>query len=131
MIASLLVLTGIAMSAVSCRKESINRSGSFLKAEVKTEYSLEKNDPDEEPYIRVRVKKKNSFTPVNNANVETFAYGTNVRFSSYFTDSAGEVRQTVPIGTYYFHITLPGTSIPYVTDTIHVNKDVTANVFVD
>ena len=131
MIASLLMLIGMGVIVVSCKKEKQANSGNSLKAEMIAEYGKPKRDTDEDPYIRVRVKKKHSLSPVTNANVETFEYGTNLRISSDYTDSVGETKQIVTPGIYYFQVTPSGTTVSFVTDTIHVNSDVTTTIFID
>lgn len=126
MIASLLILVGMGAITVSCKKEEV----SSRKAQMITESDLEKTG-DEDPIIRVRVKKKNTYAPVDNAHVETFVYGTNVRINDGYTNSSGEYDRQVAVGIYYFHVTPQGSSTPVVTDTIHVDKDVMPTILVD
>jgi hypothetical protein len=58
-------------------------------------------------------------------------YGTNVRAASVYTNSLGEFDEQVPAGIYYFKVTVPGISTPYVTDTVHVSKDMEVTIYVD
>ena len=87
-------------------------------------------EDDEDPIIQGKVKKHN-FDPVDDAFVETMTAGTNVRVGSVYTNDLGEFVQQVVAGIYYFKVTVPGESTPYVTDTIHVTKDREVTIFVD
>lgn len=127
MIASLLILVGMGAITVSCRKEKAG----CRKAELITEDAGGKTGGDEDPIIRVRVKKKNTFVPIDSAYVETRTYGTNALANSGYTNALGEDDQQVPAGIYYFKVTLPGTSTPFATDTVHVSKDIQATILVD
>ena len=126
MIASLLILVGMGAITVSCKKENVaNR-----KAEIITENDPEKTGGDHDPIIRVRVKKKSTLAPVDNALVETYTYGTNVQMNEGYTNSSGEYDRQVPEGIYYFRVTVSGMD-PLVTDTIHVNTDVQATILIE
>ncbi len=129
MIASLLILVGMGAITVSCKKEENTK---FRKAKI-TSCDLNNKDggeDDDDPIIRGRVKKRNNLV-VYNAHVETMTYLSNVKVGDQYTDSLGEFQQTVTIGKYYFKVTVPGVSTPYVTDTIHVNADRNVNIIVD
>lgn len=125
MIASLLILVGMGAITVSCKKENVTKR----KAEIITEHDLEKTG-DQDPIIRVRVKKKNTLAPVDNAHVGTYAYGTNTQINVGYTNSSGEYDRQVPEGIYYFQVTVGGGD-PVVTDTIHVHTDVQPTILVD
>jgi hypothetical protein len=127
MIASLLILVGMGAITVSCRKEKAN----FRKADLMVDNGCERTGGDEDPIIRVRVKKKNTFVAVDSAYVETMTYSTNVRANFGYTNTLGELDQQVATGIYYLKVTVPGYSTPYVTDTMHVSKDIQATVLVD
>lgn len=126
MIASLLILVGMGAITVSCKKEQANAR----KAGLIIENDREKTGDDEDPVIRIRTKKKNTFVPVGNVLVETMTYGTNTVANSGYTDSNGEDDQQVPEGIYYFRVTVSGSS-PVTTDTVHVSKDIQATILVD
>lgn len=126
MIASLLILIGMGAITVSCRKDKTNSR----KAELITQSDDEKSG-DEDPIIRVRVKKKQSLIPVGGALVETMTYGTDVRVNSGYTDSLGQYDRQVPPDVYYFKVTVSGNVTPYVTDTVRVNQDTQATILVD
>lgn len=127
MIASLLILIGMGAITVSCQKEK----ATFRKAELMTKYTNEKTGGDEDPIIRVRVKKKNSFAPVDSAFVETIDYVSNEQINTGYTNAIGESKQQVPKGVYYFKVTVPRNSIPYITDTVHVKADIETTILVD
>jgi hypothetical protein len=127
MIASLLILIGMGAITVSCQKGKAN----FRKAKLVTEYANEKTGGDEDPIIRVRVKKKNSFAPVDSAFVETIDYESNMQVNSGYTNALGESKQQVPTGIYYFKVTVPRNSIQYITDTVHVHADIETTILVD
>lgn len=125
MIASLLILVGMGAITVSCKKENVTKR----KAAIITENDPEKTGGDHDPIIRVRVKKKNTLAPIDNAYVQTYTYGTNVQINDGYTDSLGEYDRQVPTGIYYFQVTVSGGD-PVVTDTIHVNADVLATILI-
>ena len=127
MIATLLILVGMGAIAVSCEKAKTNTR----KAVLMVDNSCEKTGGDEDPIIRVRVKKKNTFVPVNNAYVETMNYTTSTSVNTGFTNTLGEYDHKEAVGIYYLKVTPSGSSTTYVTDTIHVNTSVTATVLVD
>ncbi|MGV3610210.1 MAG: hypothetical protein ACO1N0_04610 [Fluviicola sp.] len=126
MIASLLILVGMGAITVSCKKENVNSR----KAKMIVEDCLEKTGGDTDPIIRVRVKKKNTLAPVDNALVETYTYGTNVQVNEGYTNSSGEYDRQVPEGIYYFQVTVSGHD-PLVTDTIRVQTDVQATILIE
>lgn len=126
MIASLLILVGMGAITVSCKKENVTSR----KAEMIIEDCLEKTGGDQDPIIRVRVKKKNTLVPVDNAYVETYSYGTNRQINDGYTNSSGEYDRQVQSGIYYFQVTVSG-GTPVVTDTIHVRTNVQATILVD
>ena len=126
MIATLLILVGMGAITVSCKKENVTKR----KAEMITEAVPEKTGGDQDPIIRVRVKKKNTLAPVDNAYVETYAYGTNLQVNDGYTNASGEYDRQVPAEIYYFQVTVKG-GTPVVTDTIHVRTDVQATILVD
>lgn len=129
MIASLLILVGMGAITVSCRKEENTK---FRKAKITSCESNNKDggEDDDDPIIRGRVKKRNN-SVVDSAHVETLTYLSNVKVGDQYTDDAGEFEQTVTIGKYYFRVTVPGVSTPYITDTIHVNADRNIEITVD
>lgn len=126
MIASLLILVGMGAITVSCKKENVTNR----KAKIIIENDLEKTGGDHDPIIRVRVKKKNTLAPVDNALVGTYTYGTNEQINEGYTNSSGEYDRQVPAGIYYFQVTVSG-GTPVVTDTIHVHADVQPTILVD
>lgn len=127
LIASLLILVGMGAITVSCKKEKVPP----CKAKMATINSTPKDGgDDEDPIIRGKVKK-HSFEPVDSAFVETITYGTNIRVGADYTDELGDFVQLVEKGIYYFKVTIPSESTPYVTDTIHVNEDVEVTILVN
>ena len=126
MIASLLILVGMGAITVSCKKEEVRSR----KAPIVVESDPEKTGGDEDPIIRVRVKKKNSLAPVDSAGVVTYEYGTDLLMNHGYTNSSGEYDRQVPSGIYYFQVTVKGED-PVVTDTIHVHTDVQTTILVD
>lgn len=126
MIASLLILVGMGAITVSCKKENVTKR----KAEIIVENDPEKTGGDHDPIIRVRVKKKNTLVPVDNALVGTYTYGTNEQVNEGYTNSLGEYDRQVPEGIYYFQVTVSGMD-PLVTDTIHVNTDVQPTILIE
>lgn len=128
LVASLLILVGMGAITVSCKKEQVAK---YRKAEMcVSETNAKDGGDDEDPIIRGKVKK-HSFEPVDSAFVETITYGTNIRVGADYTDELGDFVQLVEKGIYYFKVTIPGESTPYVTDTIHVNEDVEVTIFVN
>ncbi len=125
MIASLLILVGMGAITVSCKKENVTSR----KAQIITEYDLEKTG-DQDPIIRVRVKKRYTLVPVDSADVETYEYGTNLQINQGYTNSSGEYDRQVAGGIYYFRVTPKGGS-SFLTDTIHVHTDVQATILID
>lgn len=126
MIASLLILVGMGAITVSCKKEEVKSR----KAQIVVESDAEKTGGDHDPIIRVRVKKKNTLAPIDNALVGTYIYGTNLQINEGRTNSSGEYDCQVPEGIYYFHVTVGGGD-PLVTDTIRVSSDVQATILVN
>lgn len=126
MIASLLILLGMGAITVSCKKENVTKR----KAEIIVENDPEKTGGDHDPIIRVRVKKKNTLAPVDNALVGTYTYGTNEQVNEGYTNSLGEYDRQVPEGIYYFQVTVSGMD-PLVTDTIHVYTDVQPTILIE
>jgi len=126
MIASLLILVAMGAITVSCEKAKT----SVNKAALLVDDSCEKDGGDEDPIIRVRVKKKNTFVPVNNAYVETMSYATGLSVNTGFTNTLGHYDNSVAAGIYYFKVTPSGGSTS-ITDTVHVNKDIVATILVD
>jgi hypothetical protein len=120
------MLIGMGAITISCKKE---QPAQRLKAQMTTAQAKDGGDDDEDPVIRGKVKKNN--LALFGAEVETVTYGTNVRIGSVYTDSLGEFAQHVSKGTYYFKVTVPGFSTPYVTDTVSVTKDTEVNISVD
>lgn len=114
--ATLAILLGMGAITVSCQKEE----RTVKKAKVTANQCVYKtgDEDDEDPVIQGRVRKKN-LSPINNAQVETFAYGGLLAGTKY-TDSSGYFTQRVNAGIYYFRITPPSSSVTYVTDTISV-----------
>lgn len=123
-----LAIVGMSAITVSCNKETCAK---YRKANVQTVPVKDGGgDDDEDPVIRGKVKKSNNSVVVN-ASVETMTYGTNASVGTVYTDSLGEFQQKVDAGIYYFKVIAPGETIPYVTDTVHVNKDVQVTITVD
>ena len=125
-IAALAILMGGAIT-VSCKKEQCAK---YRKAKITTIQAKDGGDDDEDPVIRGKVKK-HSLSPVDSAYVETITYGSNVSIGAEYTDNLGRFDQKADSGIYYFRVTVPGISTPYVTDTVHVNKDIEVTIFVD
>lgn len=125
-IAALMILFALGAITVSCNKE---QTAKCRKATI-TAVEKDGGDDDEDPVIRGRVKKTNNSVIVN-ATVETVMYGTNASQGTVYTDSLGEFQQKVKAGIYYFKVLVPGETIPYVTDTVHVNKDVEITITVE
>lgn len=126
-IATLAILVGMGAITVSCKKEQCTK---YRKAGLTVVQTKDGGDDDEDPVIRGKVKKHN-LTPVNGAYVETMAYGTNARIGGVYSDSLGDFVQTVSKGTYYFVVSVPHQSTPFVTDTLHVEEDSEVTIFVD
>lgn len=126
-IAALFILIGLGVITVSCEKEKT----APRKAELTIEYAKDGGDDDEDPVIRGKVKKKNSVVVISGATVEILTYGTNIKIGEEYTDSLGNFEDQVPAGIYYFKVTIPGNSIPIVTDSVHVSKDVQVTIEVD
>ena len=128
LLATFLILVGMGAITVSCEKEE---STKFRKAKIVAHDSKEKGgEDDEDPIIRGKVRKHN-LTPIDSAYVETIGYSSNSKIGDAYTNTAGEFEQKVPIGIYYFRVTVPGNSTPFVTDTIHVHSDTNVDIFVD
>jgi hypothetical protein len=117
---------GMGVITVSCKKENVSKR----KAEIITEHDPEKTGGDHDPIIRVRVKKKNTLAPIDNAYVETYTYSTNLQINDGYTNSSGEYDRQVPEGIYYFQVTVSGGD-PVVTDTIHVHTDVQPTILIE
>jgi|GEM_PF-2937056 len=126
MIASLLILVAMGAITVSCEKAKTTTR----KAALLVDNSCEKTGGDEDPIIRVRVKKKNTFVPIYNAFVETMSYVTGTGVNSGYTDSLGEYDKKVTAGIYYFKVT-PAGGTTSITDTVHVNNNVQVTILVD
>ena len=122
------IIVVLGTTIVSCKKEQIAKC---RKAQLTAVEAKNGGDDDEDPVIRGKVQKKNTFVVISNAYVETMAYGTNIRAGSVYTDSLGNFKQKVPAGAYYFKVTIAGSSTPSVTDTIHVNKDIDVTISLD
>jgi len=128
LIASLLILMGMGALVVSCDKVK-NR---VKRAQLIVNTASEKDGgDDEDPIIQGRVKKKNTFVPIDSAYVETVTYGTNLRIGAKYTDDKGIFTQPADTGTFYFKVTVPGFSTPYVTDTIYIDKDTEVTILVN
>lgn len=127
MVASVVILIGMGAIIVSCKKE---QGAKYRKAQLTTTQAKDGGDDDEDPVIRGKVKK-HSLAVVGGALVQTMTYGTNVQVGTVYTDSLGEFEQQVASGIYYFKVTVPGNSVPFATDTVHVSKDIEVTIFVD
>lgn len=127
LIASLLILIGTGAILVSCKKEN----GRVKRVRVEVGTSNEKGgDDDEDPIIQGKVKHHN-LTPVYNATVETIRYPANVIVGTEYTDSLGEFEQQVDSATYFFRVTVPGVSTPYITNRVLIDKDTPITIYVD
>lgn len=122
------VIVVLGAITTSCKKDQYANN---RKAELTVVHAKDGGDDDEDPVIRGKVKKKANSQVIANAQVETMTYGTNVRVGSVYTDSLGDFAQQVTSGIYYFKVTPPGFSTPYVTDTVHVTKDIQVTIEVD
>ena len=129
LVASLVILIGMGAITVSCKKEcnKKNRKAQIVTCEGVTR---DGGGDDEDPIIQGKVKKQN-FTPVDTAFVETMAYGSNIRVGTDYTNNLGEFEQKVDAGIYYFRITPFGESTPFVTDTVHVADDIQVTIIID
>ena len=129
MIASLLILIGMGAITISCEKQKT----AFRKAQLILENSNnpKTGDDDDDPIIHGKVKKKNNLAPVDGALVGTYVYGTDTVINSQYTDDLGEFTEQVKNGIYYFKVTVPGSSSPYVTDTFSINQDKQVTILVD
>lgn len=129
MIASLLILIGMGAIAVSCEKHK----PAFRKAQLILENSNapKTGDDDDDPMIQGKVKKKHNLAPVDGALVGTYIYGTDAVINTQYTDNLGEFTETVKSGTYYFKVTVPGSSLPYVTDTFSISQNKQVTILVD
>jgi len=114
----------IALGAVtmSCEKEELK------PAEGKPTTEHTKSGDDDDPVIRGRVKKKSNGMGISGAHVETLTYGTNTKVGDEYTDSSGDFVEVVPVGIYYFKVTVPGNGTPTYSDTVHVNHDVNVTI---
>lgn len=128
LIASLVILIGMGAITVSCKKDrnAVNRKGQ-VTCENPTR---DGGDDDEDPIIQGKVRKQN-FTPHEDAFVETMAYGSNIRVATDYTDELGEFERKVEAGIYYFKITPYGETVPFVSDTVHVNHNVQVTITFD
>lgn len=112
----------------SCTKKQVG----VTTAKVIIEENHEKTGgDDEDPILRIRVKKKNGLSAVGGAHVDVVTYSTDVRVGSGNTNDSGEFDQQVPVGTYYLDVTVVGTSTPYHTDAFYVDADKQVTVLVD
>lgn len=127
LIASLLILIGMGAITVSCKKVS-HKKAEIIECD---EPSRDGGGDDEDPVIRGRVKKKNTFVPIDSAYVETLSSPSHTKVGDCYTDANGDFSQRVSAGIYYFKILPPGATTPYVTDTIHVYKDRNIVILVD
>ncbi len=125
-IAALTLLIALGAITVSCKKEQCVK---HQKAQLTTVQVKDGGDDDEDPVIRGKVKKNS--LEVDSAYVETMTYLTNLRVGAVYTDENGDFEQRVEKGVYYFKVTLPGYSTPYITDTVHVNNDIQVNITIN
>lgn len=129
LIASLVILIGMGAITVSCKKDrnAVNRKAQIVTCENQTR---DGGDDDEDPIIQGKVKKQN-FTPVDDAFVETMSYGSNICVATDYTDELGEFERKVEAGIYYFKITPYGETVPFISDTVHVSQNVQVTFIVD
>lgn len=122
MMMTLVILIGMGAITASCNKET----PAVKKATMKAVGDMSKtgDEDDEDPVIQGKVRKKN-LTPIDNALVETIAYGSVTVAGSTHTDSTGSFTQRVKTGVYYFRITPQGSTTKYVTDTVNVSGNTT------
>jgi hypothetical protein len=125
LLASLLILIGVGAITISCEKE---KTANLQRARISASRQKDGGDNDEDPVIRGKVKKNN--LPISGALVETIDRDTKVRVGSAATNDLGEFTQHVAKGTYFFRVTIPGFSIPYVTDAVSVDKDTEVRITV-
>lgn len=128
LIASLLILIGMGAITVSCDKDKTYAK----KAKLIVECSPEKDggEDDEDPIVQGKVKKPSGLA-IDSASVKTVAYNTNIIVASTYTNSTGDFTQKVDAGIYYFSVLVPGETVPFITDTIHVYKDKQVTIIVD
>lgn len=129
LIASLLILIGVGAITVSCEKQK----AAFRKAQLIVENSNtpKTGDDDDDPIFQGRVRKKMGLSPIDNAKIDTYLYGTDSAINTQYTNNDGEFTETVKGGIYYFKVTPPGSSTPYVTDTVSIRQNMEVIILVD
>lgn len=128
LIATLFILAGMGALTVSCEKE---KKAPVRKATLIESDALKLGEDDEDPVIQGKVKKKSNLQPIDSAYVETIRYATNATVRASLTDYKGDFIHTVPQDEYYFKVTVPGRTEPYITDTLRVNGNKSVTIIVD
>lgn len=127
MLASLLILVGVGAITVSCKKQVVKNH----KTQVEVVTSKDVGEDDEDPIIQGRVKKKHSLSVIDDAYVETISYTTNEIARASYSDDDGEFEHQVPVDVYYFRVTVPGESTPFITDTVTINENSIVTILID
>ncbi|WP_430406286.1 Vmc-like lipoprotein signal peptide domain-containing protein [Fluviicola sp.] len=127
MLASLLILVGVGAITVSCKKQVVKNR----KTQVEVVTSKDGGEDDEDPIIQGRVKKKHSLSVIDDAYVETISYTTNEISQASYSDDNGEFEHQVPVDVYYFRVTVPGESTPFITDTVTINENSIVTILID
>lgn len=128
MIASLLILVGMGAITVSCKKE---QSVKNRRAQVEVVTLKDGGEDDDDPIIQGRVKKKHSLSAIDNAYVETITYSTEKVVNASYSNNEGGFEHRVPVNMYYFRVTVPGQTTPFITDTVRINENSMVTIFID